>query len=90
MFKRTCFNPISCCPSAAFCRKRNASKKFLTELYENLAVEVLPSDNSENLQFDALTELCIKIGARLENSILANHQKARLNLKKQAKEISKT
>ena len=43
-----------------------------------MTVEVLSSDNSENLQFDALTDLCIEIGVKLENSIFANHERARL------------
>ena len=54
-----------------------------------MTVEVLSSDNSENLQFDALTEFCIEIGVRLGNSIFANHERARLNMNKQAEEISK-
>ena len=65
------------------------TKNFLTGLYKNLTGEVLPSDNSENLQFDALTDLCTKIGVRLGNSIFANHERARLNMKKQTEEISK-
>ena len=48
------------------------AKKFLTDLYKNLTVEVLSSDNSENLQFDVVTDLCIEMFARLENSIFAN------------------
>ena len=51
------------------------------ELYENLTVEVLSSDNSENLQFDALTDFCVEIGVRLENFMFANHERARLNIK---------
>ena len=57
-------------------------ENFLTELYKNLTVEVLSSDNSENLQFDAFTDLCVKLGVRLENSIFANHERARLDMKK--------
>ena len=62
-------------------------KNFVTELYKNLTVEVLSSDNSENLQFDALPDLCIGIGARLENSIFANHERARPGMEKRAEEI---
>ena len=36
-----------------------------------------------------LTDLCIEIGAKLENSIFANHEGPGLNMEKQAKEISK-
>ena len=54
------------------------AKKFRTDLYKNLTAEVLSSDNSDNLQFDALTDLCIEIGVKLENSIFANHERARL------------
>ena len=65
------------------------AKNFLMELYENLTVEVLSSDNSENLQFDALTDFCVKIGVRLENFMFANHERARLNIKKQTEKIRK-
>ena len=64
-----------------FARKETLAKTFLTELYKNMTVEVLSSDNSENLQFDALTDLCIEISSRLENSIFANHERARLDMK---------
>ena len=70
-----------------FCRKRNASKKFSHRLYKNLTMEVLSCDNSENLQFVALTDLYVEIGVRLENSTFANHERARLGMKKQAEEI---
>ena len=59
------------------------------ELYKKLTVEVLSSDNSENLQYNALTDLCTEIGLRLGNSIFANNETAKLNMKKQAEEISK-
>ena len=65
------------------------AKNFLTELYKNLTVEVLSPDNSENLQLNALTELCTKISVRLGNSIFANHERARLDMKKQTEEVSK-
>ena len=71
-----------------FARKEMLAKHFLTELYKNLAVEVL-SDNYENLQFDALTDLCVEIKVKLENSNFANPERARLHRKKQAEEISK-
>ena len=71
-----------------FARKEMLAKHFLTELYKNLAVEVL-SDNYENLQFDALTDLCVEIEVKLENSNFANPERARLHRKKQAEEISK-
>ena len=48
------------------------AKNFLTEIHKNLRVEVSSSDNFENLQFDVLTDLCIKMFARLENSVVAN------------------
>ena len=72
-----------------FAGKETLAKNFLTELYKNLIVEVLSSDNSENLQFDALTDLCYELGVRLGNSILANHERARVDMKKQTEEISK-
>ena len=55
-----------------FARKETLAKNFLTELHKNLTVEVLSSDNSENLQFDVVTDLCIEMFVRLENSIFAN------------------
>ena len=51
----------SCC---FFAKKETLAKHFLTELYKNLTVEALSSDNSENLQFDALKDLCVEIGVR--------------------------
>ena len=65
-----------------FTRKETIAKRFLTKLHKNLAVEVLSSDNSENLLFDALTDLCVEISVRLETSIFANHERARLDMKK--------
>ena len=52
-------------------------------------MEVLFSDNSENLQFEELTDLRVEIGVRLENSMFANNERASVNMKKQAEEISK-
>ena len=49
-------------------------------------MEVLSSDISENLQFDALTDLCIEIGARLVNSNFANHERARARYEKTGRE----
>ena len=57
-------------------------------MYKYLTVEVLSSNNSENLQFDALADLCAEHGVRLENFIFANHEKARLDMKKKTEEIS--
>ena len=65
-----------------FARKETLAKTFPMELYKNLTVEVSSSDNSENLQFDALTDLCAELGVRLGNSIFANHERARLDMKK--------
>ena len=58
-------------------------------MYKNLTVDVLSSDNSENLQFDALRDLCAELGVRLGKSIFVNHERARPDMKKQRKEISK-
>ena len=52
-------------------------------------MEVLSSDNSENLQFEELTDLRVEIGVRLENSMFANYERASVNMKKQTEEISK-
>ena len=72
-----------------FAGKETLAKNFLTKLYKNLTVEVLSSENSENLQFNALTDLCTEIGVRLGNSIFANHERVRLDMKKQTEELSK-
>ena len=58
-------------------------------MYKHLTIGVLSSENSENLQFDALTDLCAQLGVRLGNSIFANYERARLDMKKQTEEISK-
>ena len=34
-------------------------------------------------------QTCVEIGVKVENSIFANHERAKLNMKKQTKEISK-
>ena len=69
--------------------KETLAKYFFTELYQNLTVDVLSSCNSKNLLFHALTDLRVEIGVKLENFIFANHERAGLNMKKQAEEISK-
>ena len=72
-----------------FAGKEKLAKDFLTELYYNLLVEILSKDNNEILKFDALTDLCTKVGVRIRNAIFANHERARLDMKKQTEEISK-
>ena len=72
-----------------FAIKETLAKNFFTELYKNLTVEVLSSDNSENLQFDALAPTCAGLSVRLRNSIFASHEWARLDTKKQTDKISK-
>ena len=64
-----------------FVGKETLAKNFLTELYKNLTAEVLSSGNSENPQFDALTDLYVQIGAKLENSTFAKHERAWLHEK---------
>ena len=54
-----------------------------------MTVEVLSSDTSSVLEFQALTDLSAEIDVRLANSIFANHERARLDMKKQAEDISK-
>ena len=58
--------------------KKNIAKNFLTELYKKLTVKLLSPDNSENLQFDALTDLYVELGVRLGYSIFVNHERAML------------
>ena len=65
------------------------SRKILTEFYNNLTVEVLSSEKSENLQFDPLAYLCAELSVRLGNSIFPNHERARLHMKKQTEVINK-
>ena len=71
-----------------FARNEKLTKDFLTELYYNLSVEILSKDNNV-LKFDALTDLCTKVGVRLGNAIFANHERVMLYMKKQTREISK-
>ena len=71
-----------------FARNEKLTKDFLTELYYNLSVEILSKDNNV-LKFDALTDLCTKVGVRLGNVIFANHERVMLYMKKQTREISK-
>ena len=84
-FFRTGSNSLVLSPFLAalllfFVGKETLAKYFLTELYKNLTVEVLSSDNSENLQFDALTDFCAELRVRLGNSIFGNHERARLDI----------
>ena len=72
-----------------FADKQTIVKDFLTELYRNLTVEVLSTDNDSILRFETLTDLCAEINIRLANSIFANQERTRLDMKKQAEEISK-
>ena len=67
---------LPCC--CFFLEKKN----FLPELFKNLTVKVLSSDDFENLQFDALTDLCTGLSVRLGNSNFANHERASLDMKK--------
>ena len=52
-----------------FVGKETIAKNFLTELYKNLTVEVLSSENNSTLEFTALTDLCAEISVRLSNAI---------------------
>ena len=72
-----------------FAVKETIVKDFFRELYRNLTVDVLSADNDSMLRFEALTDLWAKINVRLANFIFANPGRARLDLKKQAEEISK-
>ena len=65
--------------------KESLTKKFLIELYRNLTVEVLSSDNDSVLEFQTVTDLCVEINVKLANSIFANHERARLDMKKKKK-----
>ena len=87
-FFRTKSNGLVSAPFLAalllfFAGKESLVKNFRTELYRNLTVEVLLSDNDSLLEFQALTDLCAEINVRLANSIFANHERAKLDMKKQ-------
>ena len=71
-----------------FVGKESLEKNVLTESFRNLTVEVLSSDNDSVLEFQALTDLCAEINVTLVNSVFANHEKARLDMKKQAEDTS--
>ena len=85
---QTKLNGLVCSPVLAalllfFAGKETLANKFLTELYKNLTAEVLSFNNDSTLEFNAVTDLCAEIGMRLANSIFANHERARLDMKKQ-------
>ena len=65
-----------------FARKETLAVDFLTKLYKNFTADVLSSDKSENTQFAAFTDVWVELGVRLGNLIFANHEKARLDVKK--------
>ena len=48
-------------------------KEVISELYLNLSLKALSkNEESQDLRFDALTDLCIEINVRINNSIFAN------------------
>ena len=65
-----------------FARKEALAVDFLTKLYKNFTADVLSSDKSENTQFAAFTDVWVELGVWLGNLIFANHEKARLDVKK--------
>ena len=69
-----------------FAGSESLVKNFLTELYRNLTVEVLSSDNYWVIEFQALADLCADINGRLANSIFHNHKRARPDMKKRWKQ----
>ena len=68
--------------------KETSVKNFLIELYRNLTIEVLSSDNDSILEISAIISLFAEISVRLGNAIFANHERARLKMKKQEEKIS--
>ena len=61
-------------------------KEVIRERYSNLLLKALfENDESGNLQFNALTDFCLEINVRLNNSIFAN--KCRQKKEKIKKEI---
>ena len=69
-----------------FWGKETIAKNFLTELYKNLTVEVLSPENNSTLKFTALADLCAEIDVTLSNAIFVNHERIRLDMKKQEEE----
>ena len=49
---------------------------------------MLSSDNNSIFEFSALTDISAEVGVRLGNPIFANHERARLKMKKQEDQIS--
>lgn len=76
--------PFVCALLLLLAVKEDSVKNFLTELYGNLTVEVLSTDNDSVLKFEALADLCAEINVRLANFVFANQERARLDMKKQA------
>ena len=66
-----------------FAGKESLWRNFLTELYRNLTVEVLSSDNDQVLEFQALTDLRVEINVRLANlwKGKGRHEKTRVGNK---------
>ena len=72
-----------------FTGKESLVKNFLAELFRNLAVEILSCDNDSVFEYHVLANLCAEINVKIANSIFANHERARLDMKKQDEDISK-
>ena len=57
--------------------------------HRNLMVEVRLPDNNLALESQALADLCAEINVRLANSIFANPERARLDMKKEDEDSKK-
>ena len=64
-----------------FAGKETFAKNFLTDLYKNLTDDLISSDNDFTFEFNALTDFCAEIGVILVNSVFANHERAKLDMK---------
>ena len=72
-----------------FTGKESRVKNFLAELFRNLTVEVLSCDNESVFEYHVLADLCAESNVKIANSIFANHERARLDMKKQDEDINK-
>ena len=70
---RTLWSPYLSLAVSTFPFAEKTVKEVISELYLNLSLKALSkNEESQDLRFDALTDLCIEINVRLNNSIFAN------------------
>ena len=68
--------PFLCALNPFLGGKEKTAKELISELYLNLFLKTLPeNDESRNLHFNSLTDLCTEINVSFNNSIFANKSK---------------